>query len=65
MSFVAATQAQRVALRKAVQLVENCTRPTTNGWNLRGLSNDVTDAEADARIQALANAIKAAGFTAV
>lgn len=65
MSFVAATQAQRVALRKAVQKVEAATRDTTNGSNLRGLRNDYTTAEANAAIQALADAIKAAGFTAV
>lgn len=65
MSYVLATQAQRVAVRKLVQKVEIITRDSTNGSNLRGLRNDYTSAEADAQIQLLANAIKAAGFTAV
>lgn len=65
MSYVAATTAQRVAVRQAVQKVEVITRDTTNGKNLRGIRNDFTDAQANAAIQALANAIKAAGFTAV
>ena len=65
MSFFTATQAQRVALRKAVQKVEVVTRDTSNGSNLRGVRNDFTDAQANAAVQALANAIKAAGFTAV
>jgi hypothetical protein len=65
MPFLTTTQANRTRVAKAVQLAEIATRPTRNGANLRGIRNDVSDAQADATMQELANAVKAAGYTAV
>jgi hypothetical protein len=64
MSFITATQPQRTEVAVAVQVAEICTRDTRNGANLRGIRNDYTDAEANAALQRVANALLAAGFTA-
>lgn len=65
MSFASTTQANRTAIRLNVQKLYSATQDTGNGRNLRGIRNDYSDAQVDAIIQALANAIKAAGYTAV
>lgn len=65
MSFASTTQAVRTRVAKAVQKLEIATRDTRNANNLRGIRNDYTDVQADALIQEVADAIKAAGYTAV
>ena len=64
MSYFTATQAQRTEVAEAIQIAEVVTRDTRNGANLRGIRNDYTNAEADAALQRVADALLAAGFTA-
>ena len=65
MAFNNTTQVNRNAVTKAVRQLEVAIRPSINGANLRGVRNDVTDTQMNARCQAVADALKAAGYTAV
>lgn len=65
MSFASTTQANRTAVSKQVRLAEVALRDTINSTSLRGVRNDVSDDGIDTILQNLANAIKAAGYTAV
>lgn len=64
MSFFTASQAERTEVAEAIQVAEVVTRDTRNGANLRGIRNDYTNAQADAALQRVADALLAAGFTA-
>lgn len=64
MSFFTASQAERTEVAEAIQVAEVVTRDTRNSNSLRGIRNDYTNAEADAALQRVADALLAAGFTA-
>lgn len=65
MAYADTTQANRNALSTAVRKLSTALQPTVNGVNLRGVRNDFTDAQLNAAVQAVANAAKACGYTAV
>jgi hypothetical protein len=65
MPFNDTTQANRTAIATAARALSTMLDPTLNSSSLRGVRNEFTDADVDAKLQALADALHSAGYVQI